>query len=101
MDRPKFYADHGERMTIAEIVAAVGEALDNNDVNGACDALDYKFIYGCWNHILDPKPHEHDGPTPTSNGYAVRTIALSELHKLNRDIRGLIVAAYNLGKSRR
>jgi hypothetical protein len=73
--------DHGHPMTLGEIVAWVGKALDamaseesQNDV--AADILDREFLFGAWGDRW--KDSDID---------------------LLRDLRGMVIAAYRLGKA--
>lgn len=81
---PQIYGkDHGRRMTLGDVVAKLGKALDANaskesvdDV--ACDVLDRDFLFGAWG-------------SRWADGDA----------DLLRDLRGIIIAAYRAGKRNR
>ncbi len=78
---PRFIRDGGkdETVTVGEIVTPIANALDLDDVDKACDVLDDLFLDGSWGHELTEVRHGR---------------------LLKKDIRGLVVAAYQEGKKR-
>jgi hypothetical protein len=74
--------DFGEKLTLGDIVARVGQALDANASKAsrhdvACDILDRDLLFGAW-----------------GNRWGVQD------WELLRQLRGAIIAAYELGKTR-
>lgn len=78
---PAIYArDGGEKLTLGEVVARVGRALDAGASRKsahaiACDVIDRDLLFGAWGWRWD----ERDW-------------------LMLRDLRGAIIAAYKLGK---
>lgn len=74
--------DHGQRVTLGEVVRRLGNALDadasrESRIEVACDILDRDLLFGAWGDRWS----EQDC-------------------LLLRDIRGAIVAAYEAGKAK-
>ena len=76
--------DAGERLTIGTLVERIGQALDARGATKesaheiAADVIDRDFLFGAWGWRWDNRDHD-----------------------LLRDIRGIIISAYEAGKRKR
>jgi len=74
----KYAKDHGDGVTLGDVVGRIADAYDRAGTLAACDVIDVEFLGGCWhNELNDREP------------------------PLLRDLRGIILAMYKLGQERR
>ena len=70
--------DDAGSYTLEDLVTRLGDWIDSGDEDGTLDFLDREFLFGAWGHVIG-KILEID---------------------FTRDLRGVILQAYKLGKRR-
>ena len=80
MTEPIYSRDGSTRMRLGEVVQAAANALDEDDIKAACNAIDMLLI-GAWGHVI------------------IEQRGVDSVMML-RDLRGLAVACYREGQKR-